>query len=88
MPAVRLALRHLHPQQRLQAEARLVEQIGLAVLALGDRQLAVGEVAGASRRSVVSISYWFCSVQTEKPPLTRYLPWSPASYQPPLTSSV
>ena len=25
---------------------------------------------------------------TEMPPLTTYLPWSPASYQPPETSSV
>ena len=36
--------------------------------------------------NLVSASYSFCSAQTEKPPLTRYLPWSPASYQPPLTS--
>ena len=33
-------------------------------------------------------SYWFISVQTLMPPLTTYLPWSPASYQPPLTSSL
>lgn len=31
-----------------------------------------------------SISSW----ATEMPPLTTYLPWSPASYQPPLTSRV
>ena len=43
---VGLSLRHLHPQQRVQAEARLVEQVGLAVFALGDAHLAVAEVAG------------------------------------------
>ncbi len=34
----------------------------------------------------VSASYSFCSVHTLIPLLTMYLPWSPASYQPPLTS--
>src|SRR4051794_2037811 len=32
-------------------------------------------------------SYWLSSVQTEMPALTTYLPWSPASYQPLVTSS-
>ena len=34
----------------------------------------------------VRASYWFWSVQTLIPLLTTYLPWSPASYHPPLTS--
>ena len=33
-------------------------------------------------------SYVLSSSQVEMPPLTTYLPWSPASYQPPVTSSV
>ena len=33
-------------------------------------------------------SYWLSSVQIEIPPFTTYLPWSPASYQPPYELTV
>ena len=42
----RLPGRHLHPQEEIEAEARLVEQVGASVLRLGDLHLPVAERAG------------------------------------------
>jgi hypothetical protein len=56
----------------------------------GTRLLLSGMSSVPSRRFHGSRerSYSLSSCHTEMPPLTTYLPWSPASYQPPETSSV
>ena len=67
---------HLHPQQPVELPAALLEQQRLGPRPPGRR---------ASRRRRIS-STVASSCHTGIAPLVTYLPWSPASYQPPETS--
>ena len=69
---VRAAGRHLHPQQPVELPAALLEQ-----QRLGRAHQAVRVAATAQQLEVAS------SCHTGIAPLVTYLPWSPASYQPP-----
>ena len=85
----RLARGHRHLEEELELPERLVEDVGEAVVLLGDAQRIVAErvepfgIRCGDRLDVLARARTRpSSAPTEMPPLTTYLPKSPASYQP------